>query len=275
MVSFKLKNVKVLILILALLSIALAQACERYFPFIQFKGYLVATWWVPYAFSSLWVFLSFFKIKVDLDRKDVSVWDSSYLLIATVTGFAIAQSWDAGWGLSLGVSLTVVIAVLSLVTTLHHSYSVRAHNRLQVRPHFVLDSTFNSITKEGYQTYRLSVRNVGLGPGVVSKYDVKVSKVPVGNSDQVFVEFLKLVNVEASAKGKAEVFAGYLSIGEALDKSSEKVLFQANIPAEGRSFMDGRRIAQKLSNSLELDIRYECHYGKQFHINRKKIEVQI
>lgn len=258
------------ILLLIFVSILLTQLSERYFPFIEYDKYRIETWWVPYVFCISWILPLFFRMKVDWRRNEVSIWDMSYFLIALVSGFAIAQSWSAGWGLSLGVSMSVVLAVLSLATTVHHSYTVRAHNRLQVRPHFILDSTFNSTTKDGYQTYTLSLKNVGLGPGIVQKYAVEISKVTIENSDQVFVEFLKLVNAKVPTKGKAEVGAVYLSAGEALDKGSEKVLFQVSIPTENRSFMEGRKIAQKIAENLELKISYACHYGMEFDVARKK-----
>lgn len=88
----------------------------------------------------------------------------------------------------------------------------------------------------------------------------------------MFVEFLRLVNRVTSASGKAEVQAMYLSDGEALDKGAEKILFQANIPTNDRTFMQGREMSKKLADEIQLVVKYKCHYENSFKIMRKKNE---
>lgn len=185
-------------------------------------------------------------------------------------GFVVGQSWDLGWQLPIGVTVTAFIAILSLIVTFHHSYAVRRHNELQVKPHLVLDSQFNSTIKNGFQTYRLSIKNVGLGPAIISSYLVTLGPTEIKDSDAVFVEFLKLVNRTTPANGQAEVEAGYLYQGEALDKGAEKFLFQASIPSGDRTFMQGRAIAQKLANEIQLKVSYESHYETRFEVVREK-----
>lgn len=193
-------------------------------------------------------------------------------ILVFIFGFIFGQSWDFGWQLPMGVTLTAFIATLSLIATVHHSYAIRRHNELQVKPHLVIHSYFDSTTKEGFQTYRLSIKNVGLGPAIISSYLVTLGHVVIKDSDAVFVEFLKLVNKKTPASGKAQVEARYLSNGEALDKGAEKVLFQSSIPADGRTFMQGREIAQKLAEEIQLSVMYKCHYGNPFEIARKKTD---
>ncbi|EPM99876.1 hypothetical protein A253_27127, partial [Pseudomonas syringae pv. actinidiae ICMP 19102] len=38
------------------------------------------------------------------------------------------------------------------------------HNRILVVPHLIYQSQFSSFTMEGFYTYSLKVKNVGLGP---------------------------------------------------------------------------------------------------------------
>ena len=191
-------------------------------------------------------------------------------ILVFIFGFVVGQSWDLGWQLPIGVTLAAFIATLSLITTVHHSYAIRRHNELQVKPHLVFDSYFDSTMKEGFHTYRLSIKNVGLGPAIISSYLVTLGSIEIKDSDAVFVEFLKLVNKKTPASGRAHVEAKYLSDGEALDKGAEKILFQSGIPADGRTFMQGREIVQKLAEEIQLSVIYKCHYGNQFEIARKK-----
>ena len=193
-------------------------------------------------------------------------------ILVFIFGFVVGQSWDLGWQLPIGVTLTAFIATLSLIATVHHSYAIRRHNELQVKPHLVIDSHFDSTIKEGFQTYRLSIKNVGLGPAIITRYLVTLGKVEINDSDAVFVEFLKLVNKITPASGRAEIEAGYLSKGEALDKGAEKVLFQSSIPTDGRTFMQGRELVKKLAEEIQLSVLYKCHYGTPFEIARKKTD---
>ncbi len=193
-------------------------------------------------------------------------------ILIFIFGFVVGQSWDLGWQLPIGVTLAAFIATLSLITTVHHSYAIRRHNELQVKPHLVIDSSFASTIKEGFHTYKLSIKNVGLGPAIISNYLVTLGDLQINDSDAVFVEFLRLVNKVTPASGKAEVEARYLSHGEALDKGAEKVLFQSSIPADGKTFMQGREIAKNLAEKIQLSVAYKCHYGTPFEIARKKTD---
>lgn len=198
------------------------------------------------------------------------------LLTATlifIFGFVLGQSLDLGWQLPIGVSLTAIVATLSLVTTVHHSYAVRRHNELQVRPHLVIDSYFDSTVFEGHHTYKLSIKNVGLEPAIVLNYDVSLGGVNVKNSETSFLEFVKLVNEKTPAAGKAQIKTGYVSAGEAIDKSQEVLLFQASIPSKNIAFLKGRQLAKELAAEISFVIEYKCHYGSKFQVVRNTADL--
>jgi hypothetical protein len=193
------------------------------------------------------------------------------LLTATlifIFGFVLGQSWDLGWQLPIGVSLTAIVATVSLVTTVHHSYAVRQHNKLQVRPHLVIDSCLDSTVNEGHHTYQLSIKNVGLGPAIVLNYKLSLGGVKVKDGENLFAEFVKLVNSKTEATGNVRFNTGYISTGEAIDKSQEVLLFRAIIPFKDRTFTEGRALAKKLAAEINFVIEYKCHYGSKFQIAR-------
>lgn len=190
------------------------------------------------------------------------------LVLASIFGFVLGQAWNLGWQLPVGVTVSIFIAVLTFTTTIHHYYAVRRHNELQVQPHLILDSKFDSTSKDNFHTYSLSVKNVGLGPAIIDTYSLTIEGKAISDADTVFTEFLRFVNRVIPTRGKAEVQAMYLSNGEAIDKGTEKILFVARWPTEGRSFMQGREIAKQLADEIRFQIKYRCHYERQFSVNR-------
>ncbi|QUW64417.1 hypothetical protein KFQ04_17250 [Pseudomonas synxantha] len=186
-----------------------------------------------------------------------------------ILGFLFGQSWDLGWQLPIGVTISVFIATLSLFITIHHYYAVRAHNEIQVKPQLVVDRQFNSTLKNGFHTYRVSIKNMGLGPAIIDSYLLKIGGVEIRDFDSAFVQFLRLVNNTIPKPGTSEVIAMYLSKNEGIDKSSEKILFEVNIPTNGLSFMQGREVAKRLSKDICFSIRYRSHYERAFEVHMK------
>ena len=193
-----------------------------------------------------------------------------YTFFTLVLGFSFGQSWNNGWQIPIGVTASVFVAIMSFAITIHHYHSIRQHNELLVKPHLIIDSHFSSVIKEDYQTFRLAIKNVGLGPALVEQYSLTLGGKEIRDADSAFVEFLRIVNAVTPAKGRGEVIAMYLQQGEAIDKGAEKILFQASFPTESRSFMKGREIAIKLADEIEFSIRYHCHYDRKFNVEGKR-----
>ena len=185
------------------------------------------------------------------------------LLLAFILGFVTGQSLELGWGLPLGTSLTFFVASVGLCATLYHSYAVRRHNRLLVRPHLIFDSQFNNTSLDGNYTYQLRVKNVGLGPAIITNYAISFEGTEDLDPHTVFEEWVRLVNRCTPAEGKAHCKAGYLYRGHALDKGEEKTLLEVSFPKEGLTFMEGRELAKALVKKIDGHIDYKCHYGTQ------------
>ena len=191
------------------------------------------------------------------------------LLLTLILGFLFGQSLELGWGLPLGTSLTLFIASLGLFVTLHNSFSARRHNRLSVKPHLILDSLFDSSYRDDHHTYTLKVKNVGLGPAIINAYTISLDSVANIDPHSVFEELLRMVNKHTPAKGRSHCVAGYLEEGNAIDKGTEKILVQISIPTDGRSFMEGRKIAKELVKLIDTSIKYQCHYGSTNIVTKK------
>jgi hypothetical protein len=191
------------------------------------------------------------------------------LTLLFVLGFVVGQSLNLGWGLPLGTSLTCFIAALGLGATFYHSYSVRRHNRLLVRPHIIFDSQFNNTTLDSHHTYLLKAKNVGLGPAIIEKFTVSFDNGDELDGNTMFTELLKLVNKHTPAKGKAHCKAGFLYTEHALDKGQEKTLIEVSIPKEERDFMQGRQIAKDLVKKINASVNYKCHYGTKLQVERQ------
>lgn len=184
-------------------------------------------------------------------------------------GFVAGQSSNLGWGIPLGTTLAFAVACLSLGLTLYQTSATRRHNRLLVRPHLVFDSQLDSTEREGHHTYRLCVKNVGLGPAIFQRFSISLDD--SGNLDPhtVFEEWVKLVNKATPAQGRAICKAGFLYRDHALDKNNEVTLLEVGIPADNLSFMQAREAAKLLVKKINATIEYRCHYGNRFKIAKQ------
>lgn len=184
-------------------------------------------------------------------------------------GVVIGQAQNLGWGLPLGTSLAFAVACLSLGVAVYQAHATRRHNRLLVQPHLIFESQFNSTTEVGHFTYRLGIKNVGLGPAIFGRYSIALEDSSDLDAHSVFEEWVKLVNKSTRAKGLAICKAGFLYQGQALDKGSDVVLLEASFPIQDLSFMKGREIAKGLVKQINATLDYQCHYGRSFRVAKK------
>ncbi len=190
-----------------------------------------------------------------------------------ILGFVFGISFGNGWGLPLGTSLALFIAALGLFVTLYNSYVSRKHFQLSVKPHLIFDSTFDSVTEDGFFTYSLKVKNVGLGPAIIESYKISLDKNENLNAHTVFEELVRMANKHISKKGKPYCVAGYLDDGQAIDKGGEHTLIRIGFPKEGEQFMDARKTAKKLVALIDSSIIYKCHYGNRDSVSKRYNEV--
>jgi len=181
-------------------------------------------------------------------------------------GIVVGQSVSLGWGLPLGTSLTLLVAVSGFGVAIYQSYAARKHNRLLVKPHLVFDSTFSSTTKEGFYTYALKVKNVGLGPAIITNYSISLGDKVELDGYTVFDALVRCSNVYFKANGSAICNAGFLYPENALEKSEEKILLEISFPVKDASFMQARELSKGFVNEVGAKIGYSCHYGNEFYV---------
>ncbi|WP_230392781.1 hypothetical protein [Pseudomonas guariconensis] len=195
------------------------------------------------------------------------------LLAFFLMGTIVGQSFSLGWGLPIGTTLTCMIAALAFIVAAYQSYSTHRHNRILVEPHLIFQSKFNGGTLDGYYTYSLKVKNVGMGPAVIRKYDIRLGNDEPLNGHSVLEVWVKFVNDHLNAKGGARCLAGFLYADHALEKGEEKALLEVHFPRGDLKFMGARKLVKSAVELIDARIDYECYYGRNFSIAKKPNEM--
>jgi hypothetical protein len=189
-----------------------------------------------------------------------------------LVGVIVGLSANFGWGLPLGTSLTLLIAIFGFGVAIYQSHATRTHNRLLIKPHLIFKSSFANTILEGFYTYTLKVKNVGLGPAVILKYSISLGDELELDGHTIFDALVRDANKHFNANGAAHCVAGFLYPEHALEKGEEKILFEVSFPKEKLSFMQGRELAKQFVKSIDAKIAYSCHYGNLFFASKKTIE---
>ena len=206
--------------------------------------------------------------------RHITLLNSILLLLACfLLGTIVGQSLSLGWGLPIGTTLTCLIAALAFVVAAYQSYSTHRHNRILVVPHLIFQSQFNSVTLEGFYTYSLKVKNVGLGPAIIKRYDIKLGDEKRPNGHSIFEMWVNFVNANLNAKGTARCIAGFLYADHALEKGEEKALLEVHFPNDGLKFMEARKLVKAAVELIDAKIDYECYYGNKFTIAKRPNEM--
>lgn len=129
-----------------------------------------------------------------------------FFLIGTVAGL----SANLGWGLTLGTSLTLLVAIFGFAVAIYQSYTTRKHNRLLVKPHLIFNSSFTNTTLEGSYTYALKVKNVGLGPAIIVRYDISPGSELELDGQSIFDSLVRHANKYFKSNGAAHVWRASL-----------------------------------------------------------------
>jgi hypothetical protein len=126
---------------------------------------------------------------------------------------------------------------------------------------------------EGFYTYSLKVKNVGLGPAIIKNYDVNLGNEKHPNGHSIFEMWVVFVNAQLSAKGKARCIAGFLYADHAIEKGEEKVLLEVHFPKDDLKFMEARKLVKAAVELIDAKIDYECYYGNKFIIAKRPNEM--
>ncbi|WP_258365186.1 hypothetical protein, partial [Pseudomonas syringae] len=138
------------------------------------------------------------------------------------------------------------------------------HNRILVVPHLIYQSQFSSFTMEGFYTYSLKVKNVGLGPAVIKGYSINFEGEKQPNGHSIFETWVTFVNAQLKTKGTAHCVAGFLYADHAIEKGEEKVLLEVHFPKNALKFMEARSLVKSAVELIDTKIDYECYYGNKF-----------
>lgn len=189
------------------------------------------------------------------------------LLLFFLIGSLFGLSVNLGWGLPLGTTLTLVVAVLGFGVALYQSYATRKHNRLLVKPHLTINQNFSSTELEGFYTLSLKLKNSGLGPALIENFLIAIGKDGNIRNGSLLETIQKHAREQLKAEGKTRCGANFFRKGDAIDKGEEKVLIQ--IYFRGVGITEARKLAKLYLSTISTKIDYQCHYGNKFSLERQ------
>jgi len=183
-------------------------------------------------------------------------------------GVILALILDNKWNLPTGETVALILAAGAFVSSFYHFYAQRQHLKLSVKPYFQVSSSFDSITKADYYTFRVSLQNFGLGPGIVEEKTIKLGAIEINDMHNEFEEWVRLVNKITLSNGGTECRTSQCEPQYAIDKGATIELFLVNFPEKDMSFMDARDIAIELSRNIEVEIKYKSHNGDSYQCTK-------
>ncbi len=186
------------------------------------------------------------------------------LILGGSLGLIIIEKWD----MKVGETVALALAAGAFTSSFYHFYTQRKHQRLSVKPYFQLSSRFDSVTKDGYYTFRVTLRNTGLGPGKVVSKSMKLGDVQTSNVHDEFEEWVRLVNRITPANGNAECQSGRCESGYGIDNGESIEMLLVNFPQDQMSFMDARDVAMELGRNVEISVTYESMYGENYECSK-------
>lgn len=149
-----------------------------------------------------------------------------------------------------------VIALCALGLAIYQAFSTRRHNRLSVRPRlFVVP---NRALSPGIGTFSVTLRNGGLGPALISGFEVLLDKKPASLDDRNIATALIGTVV---GKPLSRFQYHLLSPASVVAKDEQLVLLEIAFPAA--STQDYETVLAALER-LAVRIRYSSMYGENF-----------
>ncbi len=163
-----------------------------------------------------------------------------------------------------GETVALLLATGAFFSSFYHFYTQRKHQKISVKPYFQISSNFDSVINGNLYTLRVKLKNVGLGPGIVTEKVMKLGEITTSNVHDEFEEWVKLVNRVTPANGNAECRTARCEPDYAIDRGESIDLLVANFPKNNISFMDARDIGIGLAEHIEISVKYKSHYGESY-----------
>lgn len=186
------------------------------------------------------------------------------LLLTFFFGIILGLTAMGDWGLTIGETSALLIATITFVSSFYHFYSLRKHQRLSVKPYLQINTKFSSVDQDDKYSFYVLLNNYGLGPAISKELLVELNNVKTKDVHDRYEEWVKLVNNETNAKGKAQCILESIEPLESIDKGQTIVLLAAHFPMNDVAFMAAREIGKNLSKKIKINIEYESHYGEIF-----------
>jgi hypothetical protein len=194
-----------------------------------------------------------------------SILGSSFVLLMTaIAGAILGIVAVYEWEMAAGETVALALAAAAFASSFYHFHTQRAHQKLSVRPFLQIASNFSSISVPDFYTFRVTLRNVGLGPGFITEKSLVLDGHETTGVNDEFEQWVQVVNRYTPANGGAECRSGRCDPESALDKGDEIELLAVDFPKGNMSFMDARDVALELSKYIQFSISYRSHYGEGF-----------
>lgn len=164
-------------------------------------------------------------------------------------------SLDIAWQF-VGDNWAAIIAVCALGVSFYQASATRRHNRLSVRPHLVVSA--DKSNDNGRAMFVARLKNNGLGPAVVRKYEIFLdgSLFPIGDSGVV-------ASTVASVLGRPTPHVAYhrIGVGDSIAKDQELILLSVGFSCTSQQ---DYQLAMKAFERITSHIQYESMYGQSF-----------
>ncbi len=164
----------------------------------------------------------------------------------------------------VGQNAALIVAACALYITTRQVAASHKHNRMSVRPHLIV--TVDRLFEGSSAVLLAKVRNSGLGPAIVRKFEAQVDGevIDTRNHDRV-------ADKAASLAGRPPLkcYNFHFSDGDAIGKDQEVTLLRAEFPI----FLDDlRNDFFKSFDRLTATIKYESIYGDEFVYKTEIVE---
>ena len=148
----------------------------------------------------------------------------------------------------------IVVSVMALFVACYNAWSTRRHSRLTVQPR--LTTFTNSTDKDentGVSLYKLVLRNSGLGPAFIKKFEVLYDG--QAHEPKKPEEFYTIVSKALKVEfAKEPRYFAVLRVGHVVSKDEEQALVDIGIVNPPTDFSDKLKL-------LHLRITFESAYG--------------
>lgn len=168
------------------------------------------------------------------------------------------------WNLSTGSTVTVIVAAAAFFSSYYHFHSMRKHQRLSVKPKFQLSNRFDSTENEGFYTFRITLENVGLGPGEVTSKTMELGGTKTTNVINEFEEWTALVNEVLPNGCNPECHTARCDTNFSINVGKTLELLLVKFDKKSMSFMDARDMIILLNKEIKISISYSSIYGTNF-----------